>query len=208
LIEISTVGLRLMYKNGMARSPLITIIAGPNGAGKSTLAPALINTQRGIEFFVNADTIARGLAAFAVEKVAISAGRVMLNWLHELGERRESFAFETTLASRSFAPWIAKLVQAGYDFHLLYVWVPDPAMSVMRVASRVREGGHFVPDEDVHRRWGRGLKNFFELYQPLTTQWEVYDNTSGSGKLVAEGAGVSETAIYEAETWQKVKAAR
>ncbi|MCC6151286.1 MAG: zeta toxin family protein [Planctomycetes bacterium] len=192
----------------MARKPTLAIIAGPNGAGKSTLAPALIHKQRGIDYFVNADTIARGLAAFAVEKVAISAGRVMLDWLHELGERGESFAFETTLASRSFAPWIAKLVQAGYEFHLLYVWVPDPSMSVMRVASRVREGGHFVPDDDVQRRWARSLNNFFELYQPLTTQWQVYDNTSGSGKLVAEGIGTSETAIYEVETWQKVKAAR
>lgn len=91
----------------MARKPTLAIIAGPNGAGKSTLAPALIHKQRGIDYFVNADTIARGLAAFAVEKVAISAGRVMLDWLHELGERGESFAFETTLASRSFAPWIA-----------------------------------------------------------------------------------------------------
>lgn len=192
----------------MARKPTLAIIAGPNGAGKSTLAPALIHKQRGIDYFVNADTIARGLAAFSVEKVAISAGRVMLDWLHELGERGESFAFETTLASRSFAPWIAKLVQAGYEFHLLYVWVPDPSMSVMRVASRVREGGHFVPDDDVQRRWARSLNNFFELYQPLTTQWQVYDNTSGSGKLVAEGIGTSETAIYEVETWQKVKAAR
>lgn len=192
----------------MARKPTLAIIAGPNGAGKSTLAPALIHKQRGIDYFVNADTIARGLAAFAVEKVAISAGRVMLDWLHELGERGESFAFETTLASRSFAPWIAKLLQAGYEFHLLYVWVPDPSMSVMRVASRVREGGHFVPDDDVQRRWARSLNNFFELYQPLTTQWQVYDNTSGSGKLVAEGIGTSETAIYEVETWQKVKAAR
>jgi len=192
----------------MARKPTLAIIAGPNGAGKSTLAPALIHKQRGIDYFVNADTIARGLAAFAVEKVAISAGRVMLDWLHELGERGESFAFETTLASRSFAPWIAKLLQAGYEFHLLYVWVPDPSMSVMRVASRVREGGHFVPDDDVQRRWARSLNNFFELCQPLTTQWQVYDNTSGSGKLVAEGIGTSETAIYEVETWQKVKAAR
>jgi predicted ABC-type ATPase len=192
----------------MARKPTLAIIAGPNGAGKSTLAPALIHKQRGIDYFVNADTIARGLAAFAVEKVAISAGRVMLDWLHELGERGESFAFETTLASRSFAPWIAKLVQAGYEFHLLYVWVPDPSMSVMRVASRVREGGHFVPDDDVQRRWARSLNNFFELYQPLTTQWQVYDNISGSGKLVAEGIGTSETAIYEVETWQKVKTAR
>ncbi len=192
----------------MARKPTLAIIAGPNGAGKSTLAPALIHKQRGIDYFVNADTIARGLAAFAVEKVAISAGRVMLDWLHELGERGESFAFETTLASRSFAPWIAKLLQAGYEFHLLYVWVPDPSLSVMRVASRVREGGHFVPDDDVQRRWARSLNNFFELYQPLTTQWQVYDNTSGSGKLVAEGIGTSETAIYEVETWQKVKAAR
>ena len=89
--------------------PHVIIIAGPNGAGKTTAAPALLNQALEISHFVNADTIAAGLSAFAPEKAAIQAGRAMLDRMHSLASSRENFAFETTLASRSFAPWIVNL---------------------------------------------------------------------------------------------------
>ena len=89
--------------------PSVVVLAGPNGAGKSTVAPALLQGALGIDEFVNADVIARGLSAFDPESAAIAAGRVMLARLHELAEQRVSFAFETTLASRSFALWLRRL---------------------------------------------------------------------------------------------------
>ena len=100
----------------MARAarPSLVVIAGPNGAGKSTLAPVLLKDTLAVTEFVNADVIARGMSAFAPENVAIAAGRLMLGRLRELAKQRTSFAFETTLASRSFAPWIRRLVETGY----------------------------------------------------------------------------------------------
>lgn len=89
--------------------PHVIIIAGPNGAGKTTLAPALLNDTLDINNFVNADTIAQGLSAFAPESMVIAAGRAMLDRIHSLAKQGENFAFETTLASRSFAPWILKM---------------------------------------------------------------------------------------------------
>ncbi|MEA3467615.1 MAG: hypothetical protein U9R57_05240 [Thermodesulfobacteriota bacterium] len=87
----------------------ISIIAGPNGAGKSTCGPAVLQNHFYISEFVNADTIATGLSAFTPETVAISASRIMLKRIKQLAESKVNFAFETTLASRTFAPWIINL---------------------------------------------------------------------------------------------------
>ena len=94
--------------------PHVIIIAGPNGAGKTTTAPALLSHALQMDHFVNADTIAAGLSAFAPEKAAIQAGKAMLERLHFLAASAENFAFETTLANRTFAPWIASLKKKGY----------------------------------------------------------------------------------------------
>jgi len=135
--------------------PSIVIVAGPNGAGKSTVAPALLHGTLAVDEFVNADVIASGLSAFDPESAAIAAGRVMLARLHELAEQRESFAFETTLASRTFAPWLRDLRASGYQIHLLFLWLPSAEFALDRVADRVRAGGHNVPAETVRRRIGQ-----------------------------------------------------
>src|SRR3990167_10951720 len=127
--------------------PHVLVIAGPNGAGKTTAAPALLNKTLQISHFINADTIAAGLSAFAPEKVAIQAGRTMLKRLHHLAEQGENFAFETTLASRSFAPWITELKKKGYLFHLTFLLLDSADLAVSRVTERVKLGGHFVPEE-------------------------------------------------------------
>ena len=136
--------------------------------------------------FVNADTIAQGLAAFAPDGVAFEAGSIMLARLHQLAARRRDFAFETTLASRSLAPWLADLLGTGYEFHLVFLWLPSADFAVQRVADRVRMGGHHVPEATVRRRYERGLRNFFRLYQPLATSWRMYDNSvMQSARLIA-----------------------
>jgi len=103
----------------MAGSPRVIIVSGPNGSGKSTVAPRVLHGGLHVNEFVNADVIARGLSAFEPERVALAAGKIMLARLHELADARENFAFETTLASRSFAPWIKSLLGTGYRVHLL-----------------------------------------------------------------------------------------
>src|SRR2546428_12586241 len=110
--------------------PSVVVISGPNGAGKSTVAPRVLQGTLAITEFVNADVIARGLSAFNPEGAAVAAGRIMLERLRELAAQRASFAFETTLASRSFAPWIKTLIETGYEFHLVYVWIASPDLSV------------------------------------------------------------------------------
>lgn len=147
--------------------PSLVIIAGPNGAGKSTVAPGLIHQWLGIAQFVNADMIAAGLSAFDTDSVALEAGRIMLRRIEELADRRSDFAFETTLASRSFAPWNVERRLEGYRAHLVFLWLPSPELALARVANRVLEGGHNVAENVVRRRYHRGLVNLFDLYLPI-----------------------------------------
>jgi predicted ABC-type ATPase len=164
-------------------SPQVIVIAGPNGAGKTTLAPFLIRDVYGLMEYVNADPIALGLAAFSPESVAFEAGRVMLKRLHDLAEQNLDFAFETTLASRSYASWIRTLRTSGYEFHLIYLWLNSADLAVQRVRERVRKGGHDVPEEIVRRRYVKGVRNFFDLYRELADTWGIYDNSSSGSPV-------------------------
>src|ERR1700733_11597285 len=116
--------------------PHLIIIAGSNGAGKSTAAPALLKDALHVDNFVNADVIAQGLCAFQPEKVAIQAGKAMLKRLDQLAQEKSNFAFETTLASRTFLPWISKLKENDYFFHLFFLWLKSADLAVSRVAER------------------------------------------------------------------------
>jgi len=149
------------------RRPLVIVIAGPNGAGKSTTAPSLLRDALQVSEFVNADTIAGGLSAFRPDSVAIPAGRAMLERIRHLAKAQADFAFETTLASRTFAPWLDRLKRSGYHVHVLFLWLESADFAVDRVAARVRLGGHDVPEGTVRRRYKRGLRNLFALYMPL-----------------------------------------
>lgn len=185
--------------------PYLIVIAGPNGAGKTTTAPALLRDTLQVVGFVNADAIAQGLSAFQPERAAFQAGRVMLARLQQLASEQANFAFESTLASRSFAPWIARLKQRGYRFQLVYLWLSSPDIAVARVAERVRRGGHDVPETIIRRRYERGLYNFFHLYRAQADRWRFYDNTAPANlRLLAEGHGAIETRIYDSETWQHI----
>ncbi|MDR1044154.1 MAG: zeta toxin family protein [Candidatus Adiutrix sp.] len=172
----------------MGKDPHVIILAGPNGAGKSTSAPMLLRDTFAVDEFVNADTIAQGLSAFRPESAALEAGRIMLVRLHDLANKRGDFAFETTLASRTFAPWLKRLGKEGYKIHLMFLTLPDADAAIARVASRVSLGGHSVPINDIKRRFTSGLENFFQLYLPIVSSWKIYDNSRpGRPVKFAEG---------------------
>jgi predicted ABC-type ATPase len=185
--------------------PSVVILAGPNGAGKSTAAPALLHGTLAVNEFVNADVIARGLSAADPDSAAIAAGRVMLARLRELAGQRVSFAFETTLASRTFAPWLRDLRASGYQIHLLFLWLPSAEFAVERVADRVRAGGHNVPAETVRRRYRAGLRNLFDLYEPLVSSWGLYDSSGPVPRLIAERLETLPPRVYDESIWAVVK---
>ncbi|HEY0078620.1 MAG TPA: zeta toxin family protein [Pyrinomonadaceae bacterium] len=188
-------------------SPQIIIIAGANGAGKSALAPFLLRDKFGLTEYVNADAIALGLSAFRPESAALEAGRIMLRRLRQLADEGCSFAFETTLSTRSYAAWLRRLKQQGYNFHLLFIWLRSPELAVERVKERVSLGGHNVPEHIIRRRYEKGVRNFFSLYCRLADSWVVYDN-SISGRWLRVAAGKRAViSVIEESLWHQFKEA-
>jgi predicted ABC-type ATPase len=184
----------------------VVVIAGPNGSGKSTAAPRLLQEGLAVSEFVNADAVAIGLSAFRPETAAVAAGRVMLARLKVLASMRVDFAFETTLASRSFAPWLGRLRETGYHVHIAFVSLPDPQLAVERVASRVRAGGHDVPVEVILRRYRAGLYNFFERYAPAADTWQMFDNSGPmESRLVARRSTGGTVQILDSQAWENLQ---
>jgi predicted ABC-type ATPase len=182
--------------------PKVVVLAGPNGAGKSAAAPAVLRNALLVNEFVNADTIAAGLSAFSPEAVAVTAGRVMLERIRKLARERRDFAFETTLASRTFAPWLRKLQSQGYRFHLIYLWLPTVELAVARVAERVRRGGHAVADDIVRRRYDRSLINFFGIYAGFADSWLMVNNSvRPRPRLMAKRAVGRRISVFRADEW-------
>jgi len=162
----------------------------PERSRQSTAAPILLRDALRVTEFVNADAIAGGLSAFRPDSVAIPAGRAMLERMRRLAAAREDFAFETTLAGRSFVPWLTNLKASGYHVHVLFLSLESADLAVNRVAARVRLGGHDVPEDTVRRRYARGLRNFVRLYMPLATSWQLFDNSRAQRpRPVASGRG-------------------
>lgn len=186
-------------------TPEIFVLSGPNGAGKSTTATVLLPETLSIEQFVNADLIAQGLYPFAPGTSALEAGRLMLSRIHELRSRRLSFAFETTLASRSYVPFLLEARQVGYLVHIAYIWLSSVNLALSRVANRVQEGGHDVPSETVERRFRRGLSNFFSLYQPLADTWTICDNSGEELAVVARGLKGAEVEVLNVNKYATIK---
>lgn len=184
----------------MKHAPQVVVLGGPNGAGKSTIAPELLRNALGLKEFVNADQIASGLSAFNTEAVAFEAGRIMLRRVHELARDRSNFAFESTLASRSFHPFLLKLKEDGYRVVIFYVALMSPELAVARVKHRVRMGGHDVPEEIVRRRFRRSLMNLFELYLPVADRWRVFDNSAGAKPTTIAEQSTS-LRIYARKKW-------
>ena len=145
------------------QAPRVVIFAGPNGAGKSTHADAIV-AALDIDTFMNADYIARGLSGRRADAVAMQAGRIMLTRLKELAAARQDFAFESTLSSRSFAPFLRQLKTQGYRVAIYYFSMTSASLAVRRVKLRVAMGGHDVSEDTVRRRFGRSLHNFYSLY--------------------------------------------
>lgn len=165
----------------------IIVIAGPNGAGKTTFARAFLPAEANLPRFINADLIAAGLAPFAPETVAVKAGKLMLGEIAQCVERAESFSFETTLSGLSYLRHIADWRRQGYHVSLFFLGLPDAETAIARVAERVRQGGHDIPEAVIRRRFAAGLNNFKRHYRAAVDDWALYDNSGDSPTLLEWG---------------------
>ena|SRR5689334_14915457 len=167
-------------------APRCVVIAGPNGSGKTTFATEYLTRDAGILHFVNSDLIASGLSPLRPDLAAIAAGRLFLREIDRLSASRADFAFESTLSGVGYVSRFKKWKAEGYRLEIIYLTVPSPRVALRRIASRVRQGGHAVPREDVIRRFQRSWDNFIKIYRPLADAWLVYDNAR-QPRLIDQG---------------------
>jgi predicted ABC-type ATPase len=180
------------------------IIAGCNGAGKTTASFTILPEILNCKEFVNADGIAAGLSPFNAESVAFEAGRIMLQRIDELMNAKVNFAFETTLATRSYVSLVKQAQGMGYKITLLFFWLHSPDLAKQRVADRVSEGGHNIPPEVIERRYYRGIFNLINLYMPICDTWVVVNNRDIIPELVAQGSQNGENIILNNYIWDTI----
>lgn len=187
--------------------PNLYIISGCNGAGKTTASYAILPEMLNCREFVNSDEIAKGLSPFnaSTMAVAVEASRIMYKRIRELIEMAETFALETTLASRSIANLIKNAQSKGYSATLLFFWLNTPDLAVERVRSRVAAGGHHVNEQTVRRRYRAGIMNLFDLYMPICNYWMIADNSLSPMEVIAKGFRNGEIEIYNAVVYNKLK---
>lgn len=166
--------------------PNLYIIAGPNGAGKTTASYTLLPEMLNCYNFVNADEIARGLSPFSPETVDVQAARIMLQRIDELLAQKVDFAIETTLATRSYVQLVKRAQAIGYKVHLLFFCLESPEQAIQRVAQRVEQGGHGIPEDVIRRRFKKGLRNLVYLFMPICDSVTLWDNTRGEASLIAK----------------------
>lgn len=183
-------------------APQIYVIAGPNGSGKTTSAKTLLPELLDCHEYVNADSVAAALSPFNPDAVAIQAGRLMLERIHCLADQGVNFAFETTLASRTFIIFLEQCKAMGYEINILFLWLSTVDIAIQRVKSRVEQGGHDIPVNIILRRYHRSIKNFLIDYTKLATNWMLYDNSEKHSELIAYKISGSAIDIVDRQIWQ------
>lgn len=185
--------------------PNLYIIAGPNGAGKTTASYTLLPEILHCVNFVNADEIARGLSPFSPETVDVQAARIMLDRIEELLSQKADFGIETTLATRSYVQLVRRAQASGYKVHLLFFYLETPEQAIQRVAQRVSNGGHGIPEEVIRRRFKRGIDNLLHLYLPICDSVLIYNNIKTPAQLIVRKKSLREKVeVVEDVMWNQL----
>jgi predicted ABC-type ATPase len=177
--------------------PTCWIIAGPNGAGKTTFAMEYLPKVAGCTHFINADLIAAGLSPLAPERELIAASRIFLHEIEERIEQRDDFAFETTLAGRTYLRLIERLQRDGWQVELVYLALSSVEMSKLRVAERVAHGGHNIPIRDIERRFPRSLHNLLNDFSHRVDRCICFMNDGEIPVLVFEQDSETRDILHE-----------
>jgi predicted ABC-type ATPase len=181
------------------------IISGCNGAGKTTASFTILPDVLDCKEFINADEIARGLSPFQPEKVGIEAGRIMLNRIQELLFQGKTFAFETTLATKSYKNIIQQAKTLGYTVNLLFFSLDSIELAIDRVKTRVAEGGHHIPSDVIARRYMNGLKNLFEIYSDIVDNLTIFNNSNGEPELIAKKDSMNSIQVIDLKAYKFLK---
>lgn len=182
------------------------MIAGPNGAGKTTTAMSLISNIKMLDEFINADEIARGLAPMHPESMSLTASKLMIKRFKELLESNKSFAFETTASATNYVKHLKAAKANNYEIHLMFLWLHSPDLAVNRVAQRVVQGGHNIPEDTIRRRYYAGLKNLIKYYLSLSDSALILDNSIDDlNNVIARKLIDKDLKIEKPSIWKEIE---
>lgn len=177
--------------------PTCWIIAGPNGAGKTTFALEYLPKAVNCFHYINADLIAAGISPLAPERELMPASRIFLHEIESCIQKSRDFAFETTLAGRTYLRLVKRLRHAGWQVELIYLALPSVEMSKARVSERVKHGGHNIPLKDIERRFSRSLYNLLADYSYAASNCSCFMNTHDEPTLVFEQQDTQRNVIHD-----------
>lgn len=186
----------------------IYMIAGPNGSGKTTTAHFLLGQHLNfheIYEYINADEIARGLAPLHPQSMNLTASKLMITRLRELLAANQSFAFETTGAGKNYLTYLQQAKNKGYEINLLYLWLKDEDLAVKRVAQRVSQGGHNIPEGDIRRRYKQGIKFVMKYYLPYADNALFIDNSIVNAQELIARKSAEELQILDINRWEHLQ---
>ena len=172
----------------MSENPIkeIIIVAGANGVGKTTFAQEFLDQYPHYEY-LNADEIAKEISPENPQAKQFRAGKIFFERLNKFIEQGKSCVIESTLSGRYLIKFIGRIKEQNYQTTLAFIFVDSPEISIERIAGRVKKGGHFVPEEDVRRRFVRGRENFWNIYKNLVDRWSLIYNSQGGFREIAFG---------------------
>lgn len=165
----------------------LVIVGGPNGSGKSTFAEEYVH-RFGMAY-LGADAIAAELAPHDPLSVRVAAGKQFVRRLSAAIEAGESRVVESTLSGQGLERHIQAARAQGYEVIMVFVTLDSPELCMARIRERVAQGGHFVPDDDVRRRFGRARRLFWTHYRLQADNWQLFSNTGEGFDLLAAGSG-------------------
>ncbi len=180
------------------------VIAGCNGAGKTTASYSILPEMLECSEFINSDEIAKGLSPFQPKAVKFEATRIMLERMNALIESGNDFAFETTLATKTFEAILKRAKERGYKITLVFFWLDTPDLAYSRVQERVQLGGHDVPKDVVFRRYNTGMRYLSKIYIPIVDYWMIINNSNNPFKLIADGAKNGVLNVYDENVFNQI----
>jgi predicted ABC-type ATPase len=158
--------------------PTIWVLAGTNGAGKSSIGGAMLR-QGGGDYF-NPDEAAAVIRqrdpSLSQEAANALGWRLGVRQLDRAIAAGTDYFFETTLGGRTITARLSEALARGHEVRIWYVGLSSPEMHITRVAARVRDGGHDIPEDAIRRRFEHSRRNLVQLL-PQLTELKVYDNS-------------------------------
>ncbi len=174
------------------------LIAGVNGAGKSTLyqsIDSLKNMPR-----VNLDEIVREFGDWRKASDVMKAGKIAVNKIKEYFDNRVTFNQETTLCGNSIERNIKLAKELGYFIELHYIGVESIEVAKKRIAYRVKNGGHNIPDADIERRYYESLFKLSSIIH-LCDLAVFYDNSEMINRFAIYEEGIMKIVSDEEPIW-------